>query len=377
MRALIAVGHAGVYAGGAHAALYCIIGLRNAGVDVAAVWGDDAQGDPAGLAKLKSVCPRVEVMPIDRNPTMESLTHFRSILMDFNPDVVETYKSSAQYHALFGGLGLNRHALLFYRGISRQMDFYQELKYRLNRVDVVVPNCNALQEITLKSGRIRLEKVQFIYDEFDPSCGDPDAVNATGLRAELGIPADTFLVTHLGNYSPWRGQIITLQAAKSLIDRGFNLQLLFCGRETELLKSSVEALKMNEHVTLSPYRRDPNRVLKASDILVNSSIANESLSGAILNAQAMGKPVVASRMPGFDESVSDGETGILVPVNDPQGLADGIAKFIVMGEHERIEWGRRAHQRATRLFSSSARAARRIRVYESAIHHRKTGRWAA
>ncbi len=371
MRVLIAVGHAGIYAGGAHQALYAIMGLRRSGVEVAAVWGPDAAGDSEAMVRLRAVCPNVHIMAINHNPTFETLRQFRRILLDFDPDVVETFKSSAQYHALLGGFGLNRFGLLFYRGISRQMDYFQELKYRLNRVDIVVPNCKSLQEIILRSGRIEAKKVQLIYDEVDPSCSDPTVVDGTGLRQELGIPEEALLVTHLGNYSVWRGQDITLRAVKILKDRGLDFRMLFCGEGTEKLKPLVDELGLNDRVTLSPYRRDPARVLKVSDLLVNSSIGNESLSGALLNSQAMGIPAVASRMPGFDESVGDGETGLLVPVNDSEAFAEGMAKFLTMPREERVEWGRRAHARAMERFSSGSRVRRRLEVYQMAINHRK------
>ncbi len=371
MRALIVVGHAGLYAGGAHQALYAIIGLKRAGVEVSAVWGPDATNDAEGLSRIRSVCPDLYVMAIQDNPTFDSLRQFRRILLDFQPDVVETYKSSAQYHALFGGLGLNHHALLFYRGISRLMDYTQELKYRLKRVDVVVPNCHALEEIILRSGRISPDKVQVIYDEVDPVCSDPDLVDAAGLRDEFGIPEKTLLITNLGNHSSWRGQDVSLRAARILRDRGFDVRVLFCGRDTEKLLPLVTELGLGDRVILSPYRRDPQRILKITDILVNSSLGNESLSGALLNSQAMGIPAVASRMPGYDESVGDGETGLLVPVGNAEALAEGLARFLTMPTEERSAWGARAHQRATERFSSEARVQRRLEVYRKAIELRQ------
>lgn len=370
MRALIVVGHAGIYAGGAHQALYAIMGLRKQGVETAAIWGPDRSGGTDGLKRLQAVCPNVHIMDVHRNPTWQSLGQFRQIVRDFDPDIIETFKSSAQYHALFGGFGNNRFGLLFYRGISRQMDYFQELKYRLNRVDIVVPNCMALQNILLRSGRIDPRKVQLIYDEIDPACSDPDTVDGAGLREELGIPENALLVTHLGNYSVWRGQNITLQAVKILKGKGFDFRMLFCGEGTENLLPTVRELGLEDRVTLSPYRRDPQRVLKISDLLVNSSIGNESLSGALLNSHAMGIPAVASRMPGFDESVGDGETGRLVPVGDAAAFADGIAGFLTMTPQERQEWGMRAHKRAMARFSSDARARRRLEVYRMALEHR-------
>jgi glycosyltransferase involved in cell wall biosynthesis len=371
MRVLIVVGHAGIYAGGAHQALYCIMGLVRTGVEVAAVWGPDPHRDEAGLSRLRAVCPNLHIMDIHRRPTLDSLRTFRKILKDFDPDVVETFKSGAQYHCLYGGIGFNRHALLFYRGISRQMDYFQEMKYRLKRVDVVVPNCHALEEIICRSGRVNPSKVMLIYDEIDPACSDPEVVDGTGLRRELGIPEEALLVTHLGNYSPWRGQDIALRAVKILKERGLGFRMLFCGGGTENLKPLVIELGLEDRVTLSPYRHDPARVLKISDLLVNSSIGNESLSGALLNSQAMGIPAVASRMPGFDESVGDGETGKLVPVGDAVALADEMAFFLNMPVAERHQWGARAHQRAIEKFSSETRAKRRLEVYQRAIEIRQ------
>jgi glycosyltransferase involved in cell wall biosynthesis len=251
------------------------------------------------------------------------------------------------------------------------MDYFQELKYRLKRVDVVVPNCKALQDIICQSGRVDPEKIKVIYDEIDPVCSDSDAVDASGLRAELNIPEDKLLLTNLGNYSEWRGQDITLKAVKLLKDNGLDFHVLFCGKETELLQPLVSELKLEDFVTLSPYRRDPHRVLKITDILVNSSTGNESLSGALLNSQAMGIPAVASRMPGFDESVSDQKTGVLVPVGDVEGLAKGIEFFVNMTEDERRKWGNRARKRAMDMFSSKARAQRRLEVYQWALDRRE------
>ncbi|MCF7811901.1 glycosyltransferase family 4 protein, partial [bacterium] len=329
--------------------------------------GESETDDKVGLVRLHEVCPNVHVMKINKRPTWSSIQEFRQILKSFDPDVVETFKAGAQYHSLYGGIGHNRHILTFYRGISRQMDYWQELKYRLKRVDVVVPNCQALHDIICKSGRVDPEKVKVIYDEIDPVCSNPDAVDATGLRAELNIPEDKLLITNLGNYSEWRGQDITLRAVKLLKDNGFDFHLLFCGKETELLHPLVSELKLEDSVTLSPYRRDPQRVLKITDILVNSSTGNESLSGALLNSQAMGIPAVASRMPGFDESVGDQETGILFPVGDAKALADSLSFFINMTDDDRSTWGSRAHKRAINMFSSKARVRRRLEVYQWAM----------
>jgi len=403
MRVLIAVGHSGIYAGGAHQALYSLIGLKREGVEVGAVWGPDAENDPHGFDRLKELDIPFWILPIHRKPDWRNIRAFRriiiplrgatedertppfippqaggesasilrEILQEFKPDVVEAVKSGAQYYTLTAGIGLNRHALVFYRGISRPMDYFQEFKYRLKRVDKIIANCRDLKEIMTRSGRIPVEKVEVVPGEFDPACSEPDQVDASGLRSEMGISDGVPVIIQLGNYASWRGQVFTLKAAKILKNRGYRFHLVFCGRETDVLKPLVKELGLNECVTLSPYRRDPQRVLKMSNIAVNASTANESLPGSLLNIQAMGVPAVATTMPGASEIVEDGVTGWLVPPGDVEALADRLARLLALPKAERQEWGKRAYARAHRLFSSESRTAKRLKVYRQAIEIRK------
>jgi len=370
LRVLIAVAHGGIYSGGAHQALYQLGGLKHAGVDVMAIWGPDDEGDPHGFDRLKALDIPFEIIPMNKGITLKSLRKFRKILKNFKPDVVECFKSGAQYHALYGGIGLNKHALIFYRGISREMDIWQGLKYRFNRVDRIIANCEDLKWIIVKTGRIPEDKVDFVHGEFDPSFGNPDTVDATGFRQELTIPGDVRLITQLGNWSPWRGQDVMLDAAAGLKVSGYRFHLLFAGRETDKLQQKVEELNLTDIVTLSLYRRDPERVLKASDIAAVASTSHESLPGALINIQAMGVPAVATRLPGSDVIVEEGVTGYLIQPGDPVALTEKLAKMLEMGSDELALMGKAARQRAVSLFSSEMRTQRRLKVYEKAIKHR-------
>ncbi|HHE46191.1 MAG TPA: glycosyltransferase family 1 protein [Bacteroidetes bacterium] len=373
MRVLIAVAHGGVYSGGAHQALYQLRGLKHAGVEVMAVWGPDDEGDPNGLDRLKSLDIPLEIIPINRQLDIDTLKRFRKAMTSFRPDVVECFKSGAQYHALYGGIGLKRHALVFYRGISRRMDIWQGLKYRLRRVDRVIANSRALKRIMSDTGKIPADKIDCVYNEYDPACSDPEAVDATGLRRELDVPENVPLVTQLGNWSTWRGQDVTLEAAAALKAGGYGFHLLFAGRDTDRLQAKVEELDLGDAVTLSPYRRDPERVLKASDIAVNASTSHESMSGALVNAHALGVPAVASDLAGNGEVVEDGVTGYLVPPGDAEALAGRLSKMLDMDVERLSAMGSAARARAVKLFSSEARTRRRLEVYERAIEHRKRG----
>lgn len=368
---MIAVAHGGIYSGGSHQALWLLQGLERAGITVKAVWGPDMEGDPAGFDKLRKTGIPFELIPIHKKPSWDSLRAFRRLIKSFNPDVIECIKSGAQYHALYGGIGLNRHALVFYRGISRSMDYFQALKYRIRRVDRIIANCRALKQIMAETGHIPPSKIDYVHGEYDPACAYPALVDASGLRDELGIPEDVLLITQLGNWSTWRGQNYTLEAASILVKRGFRFHLLFAGRETDKLANQVADLGLQSLVTMSPYRRDPERVLKATDIAVNASIGLESLAGALINAQAMGLPAVTASHTGSDEIVREGVTGYIIPQRDPVALADGLMKIINMTEEDRNRMAQAAHNHAVEKFASEVKTRKRLECYQRAIDHRK------
>jgi len=371
VRVLIAVGHGGIYSGGSHQSLYALAGLKKAGVDVMAVWGPDLENDCEGFDRLRSLDIPFTLAPLNKSATVRSILALRRTLREFQPDVVEAVKGQAQHHVLYASLGLPCHAVVFYRGVSRPLDVFQALKYRLPRVNRIIANCEALKRSMVETGLIRADKIDVVYGEFDPACAEPDAVNADGLREELVIPEGGPIITQLGNWAEWRGQDVTLRAAAELKKRGEKAHFLFVGRETDRLKDLVNALEIQERVTLSSYRRDPERVLKVSDAAVNASTSIESLSGALLNAQAMGLPAVASDLAGSAEIVADGETGFIVPPRDATALADALARLLAMTQDERNRMGAAARARALKLFSSEARVMKRLECYERAIWERR------
>ena len=92
----------------------------------------------------------------------------------------------------------------------------------------------------------------------------------------------------------------------------------------------------------------------------------EPLGNATLEAMAAGRPVVGSRVGGIPEMVVDGETGVLVPPQDPPALAAALEPLIGSPDlRERL--GRAARERAERAFSLAAHASRLQSLYDSVL----------
>jgi len=371
LKVIIAIGHGGIYSGGSHQSLYALAALKDAGIEVMAIWGDDIASDPRGFDRLKALQIPFKLLPINHRATFKSISQVRRIIKDFQPEVIECVKGKAQHHVLLASMGLPKHAIVYYRGVSQKLDFTQGLRYRLPRVDRLIANCKALKQTMVVSGKINPAKVDVVYGEFDPACSDPELVEASDLRNELGIHKDVTLITQLGNWASWRGQDITIHAVSALHKKGHNIHLLFAGRDTDKLIPIINDNKASSYITASPYRRDPERVLKITDIIVNSSTRLESLSGALINAQTMGIPAVTSAVSGSVEIVEDGVTGIVVPPNDTAKLTQALESLLLINEAQFKLMKEASRQKALKLFSPESRVQRRLECYRKAIEHRR------
>jgi len=126
-----------------------------------------------------------------------------------------------------------------------------------------------------------------------------------------------------------KGHRFLLEAAALLKRRGHRLKYRFAGdgSERERLQQIVLELGLREDVEMIGFVSDIPAFLSTIDIFVLPSVY-EGLGVAILEAMAAGKPVVATRVGGIPELVSDAATGLLVPPMNPQALTEAISKLL-------------------------------------------------
>ena len=105
-----------------------------------------------------------------------------------------------------------------------------------------------------------------------------------------------------------------------------------------------------------------------AQVVAVSTQWNNHASGitAVLEAMAMGKPVVATRTPGLDDYVVNGETGVLVPHDDRDAIADALVELLKDSDR-RAELGAEARRRALAHFSTQAQARRLAAVLDMVV----------
>lgn len=150
--------------------------------------------------------------------------------------------------------------------------------------------------------------------------------DATGLRATLGIPADACVALAIGSLIPLKGHDVTIAAVARARARGAPLHLVVCGDGCDegALRAGAAALGVDGAVHFLGMRPDVGAILRdVADLLVTSA-REEALGLNVLEAQALGVPVVATDIPGHREALDDGRSAVLVPPDAPDALADAL-----------------------------------------------------
>jgi glycosyltransferase involved in cell wall biosynthesis len=137
------------------------------------------------------------------------------------------------------------------------------------------------------------------------------------------------------------------------------------GSRRAALEEQAQSDRLEGRIHFAGTRADVRPFLSIACAVCLSSI-DESQPIALLEAMAAGRPIVATRVGGVPEIIEDGETGLLVPPNDPGALAKALRKVAEDGVW-RERAGERARERAEREFSIRERARKIAALFEDLL----------
>lgn len=159
---------------------------------------------------------------------------------------------------------------------------------------------------------------------------DSASAQRAATRAEFGIAPGELLVGTVANLRPQKGYEVFLSAARMIRDDGLAVHFISVGHGPE--EASIRAVRhrldLDEEFLLLGARVDALRVAAAFDIFVLASHF-EGLPVAVMEALALGVPVVATRVGGVPEVVREGVEGLIVPTGRPDLLAAAIRQLIL------------------------------------------------
>jgi glycosyltransferase involved in cell wall biosynthesis len=149
------------------------------------------------------------------------------------------------------------------------------------------------------------------------------------LRRELSVGADVALVGIVARMVPIKAHEIFLEAAREVAGRKRDVRFVLVGdgeRRLEL-EALVERLGIHDRCVFLSWRQDLDRVYADLDVVALSS-RNEGSPVALIEAMAAGRAVVSTDVGGVADVVKNGETGLLVPPEDPKAFGAALLRLL-------------------------------------------------
>jgi glycosyltransferase involved in cell wall biosynthesis len=206
-------------------------------------------------------------------------------------------------------------------------------RYACQFADRILVNADAVKDWLVHDEGYDPSKIAVIRNGVDMTrFGDLPA--GERIRSELGIAADARLVVVVSRLARLKGIEYFLRAAAALKPRYPDVRFLIVGETSPPdpaylrdLQRLAADLGVDGQVTFTGRRSDVPAILGAADVSVMPSL-NEALSNVLLESMAAAAPVVATRVGGTPEAVSDGETGLLVPPGDAGAITAAVSRLL-------------------------------------------------
>ena len=246
----------------------------------------------------------------------------------------------------------------------------------VTEADQIIAECPQDQEDLLRLYHAFPDKIRIIPCGFDPA--EFWQIDKTSARITLGLP-DEPLLLQLGRLVPRKGVDTVIRGFGRLVrQHNITARLLIVGGESEepdprftpeigRLSALADSEGVAERVTFVGRKR--RELLKyyysAADIFLTTPLY-EPFGITPLEAMACGTPVIGSNVGGVKFTVKDGETGYLVPPNDPDAIALTIA-YLYQNPESRDRLSRQAVQRANQLFTWQQITSDVAALYETVI----------
>ena len=200
-----------------------------------------------------------------------------------------------------------------------------------------------------------------------------NSVTISGLKKELLVEGNKVVITMVSRLMWEKGVREFIEAAKILKGKYPEAFFLLVGgidkeNPSAISENYLREAEYNGYIKWLGHRDDVANILSISDIVTLPSYYREGVPKVILEAMAMGKPIVTTSNVGCKDTVEEGKNGFLVPVKDPVALAESIERLI-KNKSMRINFGKHSRQLAEREFDENIVIDKTIDIYEALIRN--------
>ncbi|MEE3626254.1 glycosyltransferase family 4 protein [Nitrospirillum sp. BR 11752] len=285
-------------------------------------------------------------------------------------------------------LAARRTGIPFVTTFHAPYNFKGEMKRRYNAVmgkgDRVIAVSRFVAEHVADKYGVGPDRLRTIPRGVDTFTLDPERVSQERLiklARDWRLPEDQRIILLPGRLTRWKGQLDLIEAIARLGRDDVRAVLVGSDQgRTEYraeLVARIRELGLEGQVTIADHCNDMAAAYLLSDVVVSASAQPEAFGRVIVEAQAMGKPVIVTNHGAVAETVIDGETGLVVPPGDPATMAAAIGEALALDSLQRRALAADARRFVLRNYTRERMCDATLGVYAELLHLRATVGMAA
>ena len=319
---------------------------------------------------------RAEIYALGKNPGNDPGMYWRlfRLLRQLRPAIVHTRNLGTldcQFVAMIAGVSARIHGEHGWDVVDLHGT---HIRYNILRrtcrlfVHRYIPMSQHLEHWLETTIRVPTRKISQIYNGVDTGNFSPATDKHAGLPDAKMFPRGGLVIGYVGRLEAVKNPLGVVRAFRELLrdqpDDQSNASLVLVGDGPlrPQVEHEIAALGLLERVVLTGPRNDVPDLLRQFDIFVLPSL-NEGISNTILEAMATGLPVVATRVGGNPELVTDGITGQLCRPDEPTAMALALRRYATDGDLRRRH-GQAGRDRVEKEFSLDAMVSHYLSVYD-------------
>jgi len=339
------------------------------------------------VSRLEADGGRLAQMPVQtKNPLvmLGNAAKLVALIRQEKVSIVHARSRAPAFSALWAAHATGTPFVATYHGVYKaQSSLKRWYNAVMTRGDLVIANSDYTRDHVLAEHKVDPDKLVTIprgvdLDRFDPAFVTPNRIGA--LRTAWGLEENDHRtqIVLAGRVTRIKGHLMIVEAAKRLAAEGRrDFQILFAGDHqgrtgyAAEVQAAIDAASLSEAVKLVGHCDDMPAAYLLADFAILPTRVPESFGRAAVEPQCMGRPVIAANHGGVTETVLDGVTGWLAPVDDADAWATAIAHAIDLGPGKRMEMGDVGRKRARQLYSADAMCAQTLAAYERVLEARR------
>jgi glycosyltransferase involved in cell wall biosynthesis len=319
----------------------------------------------------------IQMQVHSKNPFViyANIARLVKLIKEYNVDVVHVRSRAPAWSAYFATKKCGKPLVITFHGTYSVGNF---IKRKYNAImtsgDRVIANSRFIAGHMRQFYGVPVNKIRVIHRGVDLLRFDPQKISAERVvalahkwRLEDGFP----VIMLPGRLTRWKGQTLFIDAIKKLGRQDIRCLLVgdSQGRDgyRQELESMVEHLGLGGIVRIVDHCDDMPAAYMLSDIVVSASTDPEAFGRVVIEAQSLGRPVIAAAHGGAKETVIENETGWLVPPSDASALAQALEKALNLSPESRRAFSQKGIANIRDHFSKDTMCAKTLDVYNELL----------